>query len=110
MTAQLLMFAAPDYRARRDDGIRRARAHAEEVVCDWTATALQHLRAWAPGRAAFLAEDFRDAMAGVLPEPPDGRAWGAVFQQAAREHVVRRAGYAPAKSSNGSPKCQWVAA
>ena len=54
----------------------------------------------------FLAEEVRNFATG-LDLPPDGRAWGVVFRSAAREGLIVKAGYAPAKSSNLSPKVLW---
>lgn len=58
----------------------------------------------------FMAEDIRDAYAkaGRLT-PPDDRMFGAVMQRAAAKGYIRKIGYAPSVSSNGSPKTQWLA-
>lgn len=106
MTAQLDL---PLVRARRDDGIERAIAHAEAVKPDWRKEALDWVRHYAAMSAApFLAEEVRDmAEAAGFTAPPDGRAWGQVMRDAQRERVVVKVGYAPARSSNLSPKVQW---
>lgn len=91
---------------RRDEGIERAAAHAERTAPGWMQAALAHLRAWAPAREPFLAEDFREAMAGKLQAPPDGRAWGAVFRTAAIGGLLERAGFKVDKY--GSPKALWT--
>jgi hypothetical protein len=96
-------------RARRDDGISRAADHAGSA---WQRQARGYLLEYlATNTGAFLAEDVRGfaERRGISP-PPDGRAWGAVFQSAAREHLIRKVGYAPARSSNLSPKVQWTSA
>lgn len=92
--------------ARRDLGIERAGSHAGEA---WKRRARGYLLEYLVGRAGpFMAEDVRDFAEGRgLDVPPDGRAWGAVFQAAARERLIRKLGYAPARSSNLSPKVQW---
>jgi hypothetical protein len=102
-TAQLSIDFA---RARRDDGIERAGDHAGDA---WKRRARGYLLEYLASHAGrFLAEDVREfAEARGLDLPPDGRAWGAVVQGAAREKVIRKVGYAPAKSSNLAPKCQW---
>lgn len=93
-------------RSRRDDGIERAGNHAGQR---WQRAARGYLLEYLATHAGrFLAEDVREfAEAQGLDLPPDGRAWGAVFQTAARQNVIRKVGYAPARSSNLSPKVQW---
>lgn len=56
---------------------------------------------------AFLTEDVREAFADRISEPHDGRAWGHVMRRAARLGAIRKAGYASARSSNGTPKVLW---
>jgi len=55
----------------------------------------------------FLTEDVREAFSDRLIEPHDGRAWGHVMRRAARLGAIRKAGYASARSSNGTPKVLW---
>lgn len=93
-------------RARRDDGIERAIEHAGKR---WARLArgflLEYLSA---NRVQFLAETVREFAEGRgMDLPPDGRAWGSVIRSAAREKLIRKVGYAPAKSSNMSPKVLW---
>ncbi len=98
-------------RARRDDGMERAGRHADAEHKDWRDKALGYVRLYAVASTGpFLTEDVRvEAEKDGLPLPPDRRAWGSVLQRAAREGIVTRAGYAPAHSSNLSPKCLWAA-
>lgn len=57
----------------------------------------------------FLAEDLRYKAEERLKErPKDPRNWGAVMRMAAKEKLIRRQGYAPARSSNQSPKVLWA--
>lgn len=96
---------------RRDTGIDRASSHAERVSEDWNATADAALRYYLQiihGKS-FLAEEFV-AWARVRPNldmPPDGRAWGAVVKRASRAGLIVGVGYAPANTSNRSPKRLW---
>lgn len=93
-------------RARRDDGIARAIEHAGDR---WKRLARGYLVEYLAGRRIgddFLAEHVRDFAAG-LESPPDGRAWGHVMRAASREGLIRNVGYAPARSSNLSPKVLW---
>jgi hypothetical protein len=95
-------------RARRDDGIQRAGDHAG---ARWRGQARGYLLEWlAAPRGDFLAEDVREfAERRGLDAPPDGRAWGVVFQSASRDRLISKVGYAPARSSNLSPKVLWRA-
>jgi hypothetical protein len=99
--------------SRRDRGMQRAQAHADAVQLDaWSARAMSALRRYlaeGPGRdGAFLAEQFVDwTKTADVAQPPEPRAWGAVISTAARRGLIRRIGYAPANTSNRSPKCLW---
>lgn len=97
-----------DWINRRDLGIARARQRAERECGDtWTRKAAEYLRDYA--RRAFgqpfLLEDAREVSR--LPKPTNAKAWGAAVQLACRQRWIEKAGYAPARSSNGSPKCVW---
>lgn len=96
-------------RRRRDSGMARAADHANAETPGWTEAAFEFLEACAKVRAApFLAEEVIEmAKAAHLAPPPDGRAWGGVFRRAARSGVIAKAGFAPAKTSNCSPKVLW---
>lgn len=93
---------------RRDDGIARAAAHADDVDPRWQTRAFRAVAIFARYHPAFLAEDARGmAEREGLPSPPDARAWGAVMRLAARRGVIVADGYGPANSSNRSPKVKW---
>lgn len=96
-------------RARRDDGIQRSGDHAGDR---WRKLARGYLLEYlAQHREPFLTENVREfSELRGLEDPPDGRAWGVVIRNAARERVIVKVGYAAARSSNLSPKCQWRAA
>lgn len=96
-------------RLRRDDGIERAADHAGQA---WQRSARGYLLEFLAIRLKrhdqFLAEDVREfAEKRGITDPPDGRAWGHVLRSAARENIIRKVGYAPARSSNLSPKVLW---
>lgn len=96
-------------RARRDLGMARAADKAEREVTGWSEVALAFVRRFVSDRPhPFLAEDVR-AAAKVwgLIEPQNAKAWGPVIKRAERAGVVRACGYAPANSSNRSPKVLW---
>jgi hypothetical protein len=114
---QIDLFCAPARdalaTARRDLGIARAQRRAErEAGDDWTETAAAYLADYAhrvAGGQPFLIEDARDAAGARVPRVENGRAWGGAVRAAARRKWLVRAGYAPARSSNHSPKCLWIA-
>ncbi len=93
----------------RDTGMERAIDHAEREILDWGQGAHAVLMTVAANMPAFLAEDVVAASKshGLAP-PPDGRAWGAVVRRAALKGLIHKIGYAPARSSNLSPKCLWA--
>ncbi len=106
MTSDLFSWQAAQ------SGMERAVEHADSVVPNWSERAmealLEYARGWrdAWGDVGFLIEDVR-AHATELPAPPDSRAWGAVVSKAARQGLIVKVGYAPAASSNCSPKTLW---
>lgn len=102
-----------DWIERRDVGMERAREKAErELGPTWTREAAEYLRVYAKEVAAgqpFLLEDAREASVAKLGQPTNLKAWGPAVIHAQRSGWIRRHGYRPARSSNGSPKCLWVA-
>jgi len=97
---------------RRDKGITRSTQHAEHATPGWNAQADALLREFLVDVAFgkdFLAEEFVDWVRGKIADPPDARSWGGVIQRGAKRGMMRRCGYAPANSSNRSPKCLWRA-
>ena len=95
---------------RRDEGIERSYEHAEAATPGWKAEAaalLGEFRATQNGQT-FLTEDYvAFALAKGLAEPPDRRAFGGVMQAGLRRGRVVKVGFAPAKTSNLSPKVLW---
>jgi hypothetical protein len=96
-------------KARRDLAVMRGTERADRARKDWTDNAVRMLEAWAAGRGPFLAEDFREAMAGKIPKPPDGRHWGGVLTAARLRGSITQVGAARARSSNLGLKPQWQA-
>lgn len=88
---------------RAEVSMARASSRAERLQDGWRASALEAVRAWAADHAHFLAEDVPHQ----LPSGADGRAWGAVMRDAVQAGLVTRDGYAPAQTSNRSPKTRW---
>ena len=93
---------------RRDLGIARADARASRTDPAWRLAALEALRLHASSHDHFLVEDV--AAAAGTPVGVDGRAWGAIAQAARRRGWIQADGYAPANSSNRSPKVLWRSA
>lgn len=89
-------------------GIASSAAHAGS---EWVESAV-HYVAWFWQSAfrcrgdVYTVEQMREwAKAKGLPDSPDARSWGAVTRAAIRQGVIEpTGGYAPARSSNGSPK------
>lgn len=93
----------------RDTGIERSGERADRDEANWTERAALAIGSYARSVGGpFLIEDARES-AGISA-PPDGRAWGKATTRAARDGLIRKVGYAPSRSSNLSPKVQWVAA
>lgn len=104
MQQGLLDLQVARHRAQR--GMHSAQSHAEREVPGWASGAYRLLTRFLVERNSdFTIESFRWwAATNGLPDPPDARAFGGVTQRAIREGFIERVGYAPAASSNGSPK------
>lgn len=105
-----------DARAARDAGIQQAADHAEEVHHDWGELAFEALRVFAAGKRAsgqvFTSEQVRSSIAAAaVPAPPHLRAWGSVFQRAARERLIEKVGvtHSAAAHCHLSYVAQWKA-
>lgn len=76
----------------RDEGIERAKDHADEVSKDWSERAYQMLIDWLKGWPAgfrFQIEGFRKvAQIRGLPDPPTARAFGSLAVRARKEGLI----------------------
>lgn len=98
MTSQLNISFA---RQARDKGIKQAVDHANSVDVGWSEKVYALLKDFVKSYSGpFQFESFRLSIAGLVPEPPHKRAFGAIAAKAAREGLIRRVGYAPVKSVN----------
>lgn len=102
-----------DSRAARDAGIQQAAQHAEEVEPNWGDVAYEALRVFAAGKRAsgqpFTSEDVRSSIAAAgVPVPPHLRAWGSVFQRAARAGMIEKVGIVESRAAHCH--CAFVAA
>ncbi|MES2488532.1 MAG: hypothetical protein V4607_01985 [Pseudomonadota bacterium] len=112
---QMMQFDLPmsllptksEARKRADEGMQKAGDHADEEHAFWRQEAARFVSRFAETHVDFLAEDVINASRGIVPAPPDGRAWGCVFKTAAKDSVIEKIGYRPAKTSNLSPKVLW---
>lgn len=101
-----LMQSALDFdaRAQRDAGIRKAVEHAEDVTPGWSDRAYHVMRCFVDGQnltgaGEFTGEDLRayaDRLG--LPQPPHLRAWGAIFQRAAKSGLIVKTGFTTARA------------
>lgn len=86
----------------RDAGMHTAISNADEQVPDWSTEAMRALQMYllAYPNDEFMAEDVRNYAYDTLavPYPPHCRAWGSIFQRAAREGLIRRVRIAPVKT------------
>jgi hypothetical protein len=92
-------------RTRGDLGTERAAARAERTEPGWVDRAVEAVRDFAkgPGPFAFTIEEARARF--KAPEGTDLRAWGQVTRRAVALGIIEWSGdFAPAVSSNGSPK------
>lgn len=109
MTQQLALdFTAA--KTRGDLGAERAAHRAERTEPGWINRAAEAVRdvvkfAGFVVGDQFTIEQVRACVGCALSEPPDARAWGHVTRRAVQlGYIEPTGGYAPAASSNGSPK------
>lgn len=97
-------------RNRREAGMQSSVEHANSDAPGWADRAFDALTQYAKEqRAPFTIESFRWwAEARGLEHPPESRAYGGITQRAMKRGVIVRVGYAPAASSNGSPKATYA--
>lgn len=96
MTTQLDIFQA---RQARDKGMKRAVDHANRANVDWGDKVYALLKDFVRRYSGpFLFEDFRNSIAGLVPEPPHKRAYGSVAAKAARLGLITRVGYSQVKN------------
>lgn len=95
-------------------GMTSSAAHAEDDAPGWAERAFASVRDHYiifGNITPFTMEDARSwAYAMGLDRPAEERAWGSVTQRLVRERVIEPVGYAPATSSNGSPKRTYLLA
>jgi hypothetical protein len=75
-------------RKKRDEGMKQALDHANELYEDWEKIALDFLEGFAKINGKFMVEDCRYASQGVVPQPPSARSWGSIILKANRKGWV----------------------
>lgn len=109
MNQSTIFDAIAESRTRRDLGIHRAGTHADDEHDQWITRAAEAIGDYARlCGEPFLIEDVRQARYDI-EDPSEPRAWGAAAMRAARAGLICKAGYAPSRSSNLSPKVLWSA-
>lgn len=87
---QLDLFSGAE---KRDRGIARAINHADEVAPGWSVDAYRFLLTYMRTHSEFMGEEVRVASEGILPDPPDKRAWGAIMVRAVKSGLLVRKEY-----------------
>lgn len=78
---------------------------AESLSDGWIMQAVEGLRAYAEKTPGLFTIEYARSHLPPVPEGADSRAWGAVTRIAMRYGYIEQTAYfAPASSSNGSPK------
>lgn len=105
---QSIVPTVREARAKADKGIKESADHADRVSSDWKILAIGYVLEHARSNEYMLTEDVRErAHADGFEAAPDDRAWGYIMRASAKCAFIKSDGYAPAKSSNMSPKVRW---
>lgn len=106
------MQTKAEARERAETGMQLATEKADRDEPGWSDLAYLALEKYCLAHPwkHFLAEDVREwaEKRGMVPAPENAKAWGSVMVRAKKEGLIDNRGYAPANSSNRSPKTQWV--
>lgn len=80
---------------RKQKGIEKALANANKTYDNWAEIAFNFLMDFASKKTFFMAEDVRNEAEKTkkVPVPPSKRAWGGIFQRAAREGIILKNGF-----------------
>lgn len=93
----------------RDRGMKAAIDHANMITDNWSEKAYGFLRSYMTSHSVFMAEQVREASAGIITEPPSGRAWGAIIVRAVKEGLISRIGFQTVKNARAhcTPAAVW---
>lgn len=97
-------FSAP--RIQRDIGIAQAIEHAERVSPEWKDRAYSALKQFCMTHERFTSYDFRKS--GLIVSPTTDKAFGAVFQRAAKAGLIANVGYEKHPERHLSPTVLWA--
>lgn len=110
MQLDMLTAAAPAQRAakvRASDAMERVSDAVEAESPGWSAKALDAVKRFAAAQAGlFTTEAMRGVIESELPPTNRLRVWGPITKTARAKGYIEqvKGAYAPAASSNGSPK------
>ena len=110
MTVQLQIFSGTQL---RDEAIKRAVDHADEVHENWSEDAYTFLKAFVMcHNDEFMGEDVRAASVGFIPDPPSQRAWGAVMVRGKKAGIIKSVGFRNVSNAKAhkTPATVWVKA
>ncbi len=94
--------------AARDAGMAQALDHANRVVEGWGDLAYLFLEKYAKEQRRFTSYDVRmAAKSWGLIMPITDKAFGPVFLRAAKQGIIRRAGYEQHPERHASPTVLW---
>lgn len=112
MTAQMDLLSYIEAKELAEQGMARAVDHADRKDPGWSERAFEALLAFTVTTdGEFTAERARAAChESGLAQPPDARAWGAVFNKASKRGHIVRVGYAPRACGHNTPTIVWRAA
>ena len=95
--------------ALREHGIARSYDRAERVVTAWGVLAYGALLVYACDHREFTSEQASAAAyATGLPQPPDKRAMGRVYQRAVKVGIIRKSPLAGMSEERRSPCPLWI--
>lgn len=74
---------------RRDEGIERAKNHADRVQTEWSDDAYNYFVGYLRTHRLFSTEEVREyALRNGFMDAPDGRAWGAIAVRARKAGLI----------------------
>lgn len=71
-----------------EQGMNAARNNADNQIDNWSDIAFKYLFQYAKTHEYFTTEQVRRDSEGIVPEPPDNRAWGAIIRQAKSALII----------------------
>lgn len=94
--------------ARGAAGMNAALANAMQSDPGWSDKAYEFLLDYARRHRTFISEDVSDAArSSTLPRPPTDRAWGGIYQRAARAGMIIQDGIGRSRRRHGSICPRW---